>query len=110
MLDIGCGLNGANMLELGAIRKNLLRVAREEFGAKRLADVRVSTYSPPEGEEGVSALIVLNSEEGYRLSGTQVSNITRRANEFMADNKDRRFVYTSYATTSDLKELAHLND
>lgn len=98
------------MLTLNAIRKNLLRVAREEFGAKRLADVRVSSYLPPEGEEGVSATIILKPQQGYRLSAKQVSSITRQANEFMAVNKDRRFVYTHYASTDDLKELARLDD
>ncbi len=98
------------MLTLNAIRKNLLRAARQEFGAKRLADVRVSPYLPPEGEEGVSATIVLKSPEGYRLSVEQVSNITREANDFMAANKDRRLVYTHYATTADLEELAQLDD
>jgi hypothetical protein len=98
------------MLTLNAIRKYLMRVAREEFGAKRFADVLVSPYSPPEGEEGVSATIVLRSQEGYRLSTEQVGNITRQANDFMAANKDRRFVYTHYATTADREELAQLDD
>jgi hypothetical protein len=98
------------MLTLNAIRKHLLKVAREEFGAKRLADVRVSPYSPPEGDEGVSATIVLRSQEGYRLSVEQVTNITRQANDFMTASSDRRFVYTHYATTADLKELAELDD
>jgi len=85
-------------------------VAREQFGAKRLADVRVESYTPLEGDAGVSATIVLRSSEGYRLSTEQVRNITRAANEFMLANNDTRFVYTHYATTGDIKELARLDD
>jgi hypothetical protein len=93
-------------LSLGAIRKHLLKVARKEFGASRLADVRVSPYSPLEGDEGISATVILRSQAGYRLSVEQVSNITNNANDFMAAHGDRRFVYMHYATTDDLENMA----
>lgn len=96
------------MLTLDEIRKYLTKVARQEFGAKRLVKVLVEPYLPPEGDEGIGARIVLRSEDGYRLSVEQVRNMTRRANDFMVANSDSRFVYTHYATEPDLNELARV--
>jgi hypothetical protein len=93
-------------LSLSALRKHLLKVARKEFGASRLADIRVSPYTPIEGDEGISATVVLHSQAGYRLSTGQVSSMTNSANDFMAAHGDGRFVYMHYATTDDLENMA----
>ncbi len=98
------------MLSIEEIRAGLLGIARDEFGKDLIKDLLAEPYVDPDGADSVRVTIVLKPEKNTNLTGKKLAGMTNRANDFMLNHGDERFVFTHYATAKELKELARMHD